>query len=49
MASGIAMTTVVLRQFLRLKYAHGEPTSSSIRGGIPFLPGLPALLSPVSP
>lgn len=49
MASGIAMMTAVLRQYLRLRYARGEPTSSSIRGGIPFLLGLPARPSLVSP
>lgn len=48
MANGTAMMIAVLRRFLMLRYAHGEPTSFSIRGEIPFLHGLPAPLSPVS-
>lgn len=48
MAGGTAMMTAVLRLFLRLRYAHGEPTSSSTRGGIPSRLGLLAPLSLVS-
>lgn len=49
MASGIATMTAVPRQFPRLRYARGEPTSSSIKGETPYLLGLPARPSLVSP
>lgn len=49
MASGTAMMTAVLRLFLRLRFAHGEPTSCSTREGIPSRLGLLAPQSLVSP